>query len=154
VLIGAIAGYVAGAAFVAILFSVGCAKERVEQHHKLRRRFGRYWSLNRTKQWKALAERISPGQCASGEVACVFYYGVFVDTGHGFPGLLTIGNYEGGIYATQAAVGTCVSARVFRCDDTDRFIELTHKDDSDQGGRPTRHSSGREKTTLQSLNVI
>ena len=128
--VGGIGGWVAGAGGVGMCFAIGIFKERLEQHHRLRKHFGRYWARDRAADWEALVGRLTPGQGLAGKVLSQFYYGVFVDTGHGFPALLMIGDSKDGIQAPQATVGTSVSARVLRHDDRERFIELTQKDDA------------------------
>lgn len=139
--VGTIGGWVAGAGVVDICFAIGILKERLEQHHRLRKHFGRFWARDRASEWKTLVEHLPAGQELAGKVVSQFYYGVFVDTGHGFPALLKIGDSKYGIHAPQAAVGCYLSARVLSHDDRERFIELTQKDDA-SAGESVQQSAG------------
>jgi uncharacterized protein YcfJ len=126
--IGAIGGWLAGIGVVGAAFFVGITKERIEQHRRMRTIFGRYWSRDRTKDWESLVKGLESGLVLEGNVVCQFYYGVFVDTGHGFPALLRIGDSRGEIHAPQAAIGASLSARVRGYLDRERFIELTQRE--------------------------
>ncbi len=128
--IGAIGGWVIGVGVVAIGFFIGIVTERIDQRQRLRKQFGRYWARNRAKEWEVLVERLTPGHSLTGKVIRQFYYGVFIDTGHGFPALLKIGDSKDGIHVPQATVGVHVSAKVLGHDDKDRFIELTQREDA------------------------
>ena len=132
--LGAIGGLVTGVGIVGAGFFVMITKERIDQRRRLRPVFGRYWSRDRTKDWESLVKGLESGLVLKGNVVCQFYYGVFVDTGHGFPALLQIGDSAGGIHAPQAATGASISARVRGFGfDNERFIELTQKEDPANG---------------------
>ncbi len=130
--LGVIVSLVAAFGVGAVLLFVALTKERIDQRRRLRPVFGRYWSRDRTKDWESLVKGLESGLVLEGNVVCQFYYGVFVDTGHGFPALLKIGDSTDGIHATQAAIGASISARV-RGFDNERFIELTQKEEPANG---------------------
>jgi len=139
--IGAIGGWVAGIGVVGGFFFVAITKERIEQHRKLRTIFGRYWSRDRSKDWESLVKGLESGLVLEGNVVCQFYYGVFVDTGHGFPALLRIGDCRGGIHAPQAAIGASISARVCGYLDGEQLIELTQREDTAEGSVQQAHAT-------------
>ena len=86
--IGFIFGLIVAVLLVILVFFVGIQKERFQQRWKLKSTFGRYWSKSRKEQWKELLLTIKCHEKVKGIVVCKFYYGVFLDTNHGFPVLL------------------------------------------------------------------
>ena len=140
VFIGIAAGLTAPIAATALAFFVGIWPQRMQQHRDLRQFFGRYWARSRASEWQTLMTRLSVGGTVSGEVVASYYYGIFVDTGHGFPARLAVLNSKSGIDGPQPALGDVVSASVREFDAWERFIELTQvSPKSDSGGQPPNH---------------
>ncbi|TDI34250.1 MAG: hypothetical protein E2P02_30790 [Acidobacteria bacterium] len=129
---GVIVSLVAAFGVGAALLFVALTKEKIDQRRRLRPVFGRYWSRDRTKDWESLVNGLESGLVLEGKVVWQFPYGVFVDTGHGFPALLKIGDCTDRIHTAQAAISASISARV-RGFDNERFIELTQKEDPAKG---------------------
>jgi len=140
VLIGLAGGWVGGNATAALVFFIGIWLERMQQHRDMRQFFGRYWARNRTSEWQALTTRLSVGDPVSGKVVAGYYYGVFVDTRHGFPARLAVRHSKSGIGGPQPVVGDVVSASVREFDASERFIDLTQvSPKSDSGEQPSNH---------------
>lgn len=124
VLIGLMIGRIAGIAVSTLVFLILIWPERLQQRRGLRRFFGRYWSRKRLSEWQSLATRLAAGDSVSGKVVASYYYGVYVDTGHGFPALLAV-RYFGGGGGAKPVVGDELSASVIGFDASDRFIKLS-----------------------------
>jgi hypothetical protein len=140
VLIGLALGPIAGIALTALAFFIIIWPERMQQHRGLRRFFGRYWARNRISEWQALTTRLSAGNTVSGKVVASYYYGVFVDTGHGFPARLAVRYSKNGSDGPKPVVGDMLSAGVREFDDSERFIELTQvSPKSDSGEQPSNN---------------
>jgi len=125
VLIGLVAGRIAGVIFSTLVFLMLIWPERMQQHLGLRRYFGRYWSRKRLSEWQALATKLTVGDTVSGTVVASYHYGVYVDTGHGFPAILYVRYFGSGGDGPQPVVGDVLSARVIGLDASDRFIKLS-----------------------------
>ena len=140
VLIGLPIGWVGGHAITALVFFILIWLERMQQHRDMRQFFGRYWARNRTSEWQALTTKLSVGDAVSGKVVASYYYGVFVDTGHGFPARLAVHFSRSGIDGPQPTVGDMVSASVREFDASERFIELTQiSQENDSGEHPSNN---------------
>ena len=125
VLIGLALGPIAGIALTALAFFIVIWPERMQQHRGLRRFFGRYWARKRISEWQALATKLTVGDTVSGKVVASYYYGVFVDTGHGFPALLAVRYFSNGSVGPKPVIGDVLSASVIELDASDRFIKLS-----------------------------
>jgi hypothetical protein len=140
VLIGLALGAIAGIALTALAFFIIIWPERMQQHRGLRRFFGRYWARDHSAAWQALATKLTVGDTVSGKVVASYYYGVFVDSGHGFPALLAVRYSMNGSAGPQPVVGDVVSASVRELDASERFIELTQvSPKSDSGEHPSNN---------------
>lgn len=138
VVIGLVVGPIAGIALTVLLFFILIWPERIQQHRDLRQSFGRYWARDRSAAWQALATGLSVGDTVSGKVVASYYYGVFVDSGHGFPARLAVRYSKNGSAGPQPAVGDVVSASVRELDASERFIELTQiSQENDSGKQPS-----------------
>lgn len=150
VLIGLALGPIAGIAVAVFAFAIIIWPERMQQRRSLRQFFGRYWARDRSAAWQALATRVTVGDTVSGKVVASYYYGVFVDAGHGFPARLAVRYSKNRSAGPQPIVGDVVSASVRELDASERFIELTQmtqesasgKQPSNNGMQPTP-ASGR-----------
>jgi len=125
VLIGLVIGRIAGVAVSTLVFLILIWPERLRQRRVLSRFFGRYWSRKRLTEWQDLATRLAVGDSVSGKVVAGYYYGVFVDTGHGFPALLAIRFMGSNGEGPRPVVGDVLSATIIRLDESDRFIKLS-----------------------------
>ena len=125
VLIGLVIGRIAGVVMSALAFLILFWPERMQQRRCLRRFFGRYWSRDQSEAWQSLPVKLAVGDNVSGKVVASYYYGVFVDTGHGFPALLAVRYFGDGGEGSRPAVGETLSAGVIELDGSDRFIMLS-----------------------------
>ena len=125
--IGFIVGYLLGFALVVLGFFIAIQKEKIAQHWNLKGVFGKYWSKSKKEEWDLLSSEIECGEKVSGQVVSIFYYGVFINTNHGFPALLKCAYRED----EELKVGDEVEGYIRDLDCSERFIELTQKEKSD-----------------------
>jgi hypothetical protein len=124
-LIGLVIGRMAGVALSALMFLIMTWPERMQQRRDLRRFFGRYWSRKRLPEWQALETKLAVGDSVSGKVVASYYYGVYVDTGHGFPALLAVRYFGSGGEGPEPVVGDVLTGSVIELDASNRFIKLS-----------------------------
>lgn len=99
---------------------------------EVRRLFGEYGSTDRHDEWCAATAGLQVGATASGRVALVYHFGVFVDVGIGFPALLEVVEFDhrGRRHDERApwpVVGEMIEVRVAYINDEAHVIRLTQK---------------------------
>lgn len=88
-------------------------------------------SDNDQERWEAVKARVSVGSVVEGRVVRVAPFGVFVDLGVGFDGLLLVPEMAGAGPKTMddyPQPGEVVTARVIHHRDQNRQVSLTQKD--------------------------
>ena len=83
------------------------------------------------KRWESVKARLPVGTAVEGRVVHVAPFGVFVDLGVGFDGLLLVPEMAGAGPKTMAEypkTGETVNARVIQHRDGNRQVSLTQKD--------------------------
>ena len=121
--LGFIVGFLLGVALVVLGFFIAIQQEKIKQHWKLKGTFGKYWSKSKKEEWDLLSSEIECGERVSGQVVCIFYYGVFINTNHGFPALLNCAYMED----KELKIGNEVEGYIRDLDCSERFIKLTQK---------------------------
>lgn len=123
--IGFIIGFLMGFFIILMIFFIGIVKEKLHQRWKLKSTFGKYWSRSKKEQWTQLLSNIICDEKVEGKVICKFYYGVFLNTNHGFPALLYIRNMIDNIDTIH--VGDKISVFIKSLDSSESFIEVSQK---------------------------
>jgi ribosomal protein S1 len=93
---------------------------------QLAEHFGDYLAPTRAAEWIALRDRLAAGMVFSGLIVCRTHFGVFLDTGHRFPGVLLATRLSPAPNSPDdlPAVGQKITASVLRLSDSDRQIVL------------------------------
>ena len=123
--IGYIIGFFISVFIIFSLFFMGIVKERLHQRWKLKSTFGRYWSRNKKEKWHQLSSNIICSEKVDGKVICKFYYGVFLNTNHGFPALLNSYNMTDDMDTIK--IGDRMSVFIKSLDYSESFIVLSQK---------------------------
>ena len=123
--IGFIGGSIFALLLIFLLYFMLIVKEKLQQRWKLKGTFGKYWSRSRTEQWKQLSSNLICNEKVEGKVICKFYYGVFINTEHGFPALLKC--YQMTDDIEEINIGDTLYVFIKGLDDSGKFIEVSQK---------------------------
>ena len=123
--IGYIGGFIFALLLIFLLYFMGIVKEKLHQHWKLKGTFGKYWSRTKKEQWSQLSSNINCHEKVKGEVICKFYYGVFINTDHGFPALLKC--YQMTDDIEKINIGDTLYVFIKGLDDSEKFIDVSQK---------------------------
>ena len=123
--IGFIGGVIISVSLVFLVFFILIQKEKVHQRLKLKGTFGKYWSSNKKEKWIELSSNIVCNEQVEGRVICKFYYGVYIDTNHGFPALLN--TYQMIDDIDKINIGDTLLVFIKCLDNNECFIEVSQK---------------------------